>query len=308
MERYFRLNYQRKPEHLQWWLPKERPRASTLSPAEIAERLQEFRSLRKSAVRLQALLPAEKQDAFFELVRYPVAAAALANERYFEGEQGKLEAAQAADAQLAALTAQWDGTLAGGKWRHIMTMEPADAQWRSMRLSSWTPALAESIAVAPEAVRPAAGADWNFSVEAEACNGMRPAEGAAWELIPGLGRSGKGAVAVFPESTSSLAESSLATEAPRMDYDLDLPAAGNYTLQTHLIPTHPLSGSALRFAVSIEGSRNWSCWTFATAARNGQMACWILCGSPPRRYQWTPPANIPCTFTALTPASCWTSW
>jgi hypothetical protein len=37
-----------------------------------------------------------------------------------------------------------------------------------------------------------------------------------------------------------------------MDYDLDLPAAGSYTLQTHLIPTQPLSGSALRFAVSID--------------------------------------------------------
>jgi hypothetical protein len=255
MERYFRLNYQRKPEHLQWWLPKESPRASTLSPAESAERLQEFRSLRKRVERLQALLPAEKQDAFFELVRYPVTGAALANVRYFEGEQGKLGAAQAANDQLAALTAQWDGPLADGKWRHIMSMEPADAQWHSMRLSAWTPELAESIAAAPKAVRPPAGVEWSFSVEAEAYNVMRPSAGAAWELIPGLGRSGKGAVAIFPVSTPSLAESSLATEAPRMDYDLDLPAAGSYTLQTHLIPTHPLSGGALRFAVSIDEGR-----------------------------------------------------
>lgn len=255
MERYFRLNYQRKPEHLQWWLPKESPRSSTLSSAESAERPQEFRSLHKRVERLQALLPEEKQDAFFELVRYPVAGAALANERYFEGEQGKLGAAQAANDQLAALTAQWDGPLADGKWRHVMSMEPADAQWRSMRLSAWTPELAESIAAAPEAVWPDTGAEWNFPVEAEAYNGIRPVAGAAWELIPGLGRSGKGAVAVLPESMHSLTENSLATEAPRMDYDLDLPAAGSYTLQTHLIPTHPLSGSALRFAVSIDEGR-----------------------------------------------------
>jgi hypothetical protein len=134
-------------------------------------------------------------------------------------------------------------------------MEPADAQWHSMRLSAWTRELAESIAAAPKAVRPPAGVEWSFSVEAEAYNVMRPSAGAAWELIPGLGRSGKGAVGIFPVSTPSLAESSLATEAPRMDYDLDLPAAGSYTLQTHLIPTHPLSGGALRFAVSIDEGR-----------------------------------------------------
>jgi hypothetical protein len=254
MERYFRLNYQRKPEHLQWWLPKERPRASTLSPAESAERLQEFRDLRKRVERLQALLPVAKQDAFFELVRYPVAGAALANERYFEGEHGNLAAAQAADAQLATLTAQWDGPLAGGKWRHIMSMEPADAQWRSMRLSTWTPALAASIAAVPGGVQ-AVGDGWHYSVEAETYSRKRPAAEAAWELIPGLGRSGTGAVAVFPESTPSFTESSLASDAPRMDYDLDVPLAGSYTLHAHLIPTHPLSGSTLRFAVSVDEGR-----------------------------------------------------
>jgi Glycosyl hydrolase family 115 len=35
MDEYYRLNFQRKPEHLQWWLPAEKPRASALAPHEI---------------------------------------------------------------------------------------------------------------------------------------------------------------------------------------------------------------------------------------------------------------------------------
>lgn len=247
MDQYYRLNFQRKPEHLQWWLPKESPRPSALNEAEVAERLAAFAALRARVTRVGARLAPAQQDGFFELVGYPVTAAALANERFFEGERGNTAAALAADASLKTLTAYWDSGLAKGKWRHIMSMEPADEQWRSMRIANWQmPAYAR--AAAPTG--PAADAAQAF--EAERFTGKRDVPGAAWQLIPGLGRTGEGAMAVFPTTAPSVALGHVAADAPRLDYALHVVAAGDVTLRAFVLPTHPIDGKELRFAVALD--------------------------------------------------------
>ncbi|TFW35083.1 glycosyl hydrolase 115 family protein, partial [Massilia horti] len=108
MDKYFRLNFDRKPEHLQWWLPKTTPHPSTLSFEESRQRVREFKELQARVEHLQSSIAQAKRDAYFELVAYPVVAAALANERYFEAELGNMERAKAANAELVALTAKWD--------------------------------------------------------------------------------------------------------------------------------------------------------------------------------------------------------
>jgi hypothetical protein len=127
MTDYYRLNFRRRPEHLQWWLPKESPRRSPLTEAEADARLRASVDLR---ARVEALAPAiapPRRDAWFELVAYPVLASSLANERFIEGERGNQAAALAANARIDKLTDWWNTGLAGGKWRHIMAQEPADA-------------------------------------------------------------------------------------------------------------------------------------------------------------------------------------
>src|SRR5581483_8481758 len=109
MRGYYQLNFQRRPEHLQWWLPRETPRPSPFARDEITARLAAFADLRQRADAILARLPAERRDSFFELVAYPVRGSALANERYFNGELGALfptdpgqftARAREADAQL----------------------------------------------------------------------------------------------------------------------------------------------------------------------------------------------------------------
>jgi hypothetical protein len=142
MDEYYRLNFSRKPEHLQWWLPGQPPRPSPLAADEIRARLDDFASLAQRADRVALALPAEKHDAFYELVRYPVRGAMLANRRYFLGERAARQGdetlanrARDADAQLKAETRFFNETLAGGKWRGIMALEPADDTWKSMRIA-----------------------------------------------------------------------------------------------------------------------------------------------------------------------------
>jgi hypothetical protein len=152
MDEYYRLGFARKPEHLQWYLPGEKPRPSDLTQIdygdEVQTRLDAYASLTERVNRLYSAMPPARKDAFYELVAYPVRASALAGERYFFTEkcafyleQGRASAslwaqrAKSADAQLSVETIFFNEKLAGGKWRHIMAMEMGKGEWMSMRSS-----------------------------------------------------------------------------------------------------------------------------------------------------------------------------
>lgn len=219
---FYRLDFARKPEHLQWWLPGQSPRPSDFTDTEIDARLAGFAALRARADRLAAAMPATKREAFFELVGYPVHGAALANQRYFLGERGEADTARAADAGLRELTRRFDEEIASGKWRGFLRLEPADAQWKSMRIAPWTPPaqprgavsrIAGEIAIDPGSARPALA-------------------------VPGLGRSGV-AIPLRSESPLSIPFASSCTE---------------FDVRFELLPTHPLRGDALRLAFAIDGA------------------------------------------------------
>ena len=144
---YHRLNFDRRPEHLQYYLPGEKARPSPLSMAQADARLANFTAMTAAAATLEPAIPADRRDAFFELVTYPVAASAAANHRFFAAEaHDRLRdtdqaqalqrgaAAHGADDRLRTLTHHYNHSIAGGKWRGMMAVEPADGQWRSYRL------------------------------------------------------------------------------------------------------------------------------------------------------------------------------
>lgn len=276
---YFELNFQRRPEHLQWWLPHTRVRPSTLTPEEIAARLAAFDALVQKVESLRQRIPRHRRDAFFELVEYPVRGSALANARYFHAERytqlfnadpiaARRHGAEArrADHELAAITTKYNEEVAGGKWRHFMAVEPADGMWRSFRL---TPPIlpaenmaapARETASATHPQQPAAQADNTpsasapgaFGIEAEAFTAKRDRHGVAWEIVPGLGRTGD-AVTIFPRTAPSIDLERLRSDAPALHYALTLPRAGEFTVHVNLLPTHPLvDGQGLRFALGLD--------------------------------------------------------
>ena len=256
MQRYYQLNFQRKPEHLQWWLPKQTPQPSPLTEAEIAQRLAAFGALQPQAEAVFAALPAERRDAFFELVLYPVRGAALANRRYFNGELAARHAgevgaanfataAQAADAQLVEETRRFNHDIAGGKWRGMVYLEPADNQWSSMRIAPWTlPKFTAQRATSPDA--------GVISREAGHFDRKVDRPGFGWRAIPGLGRTGD-AVTILPATTASIDVAKLATDAARLDYDVSFDRAGEFPVTVNLIPTQPVvARRGLRFGLSLD--------------------------------------------------------
>ena len=276
MDQYYRLNFQRKPEHLQWWLPGEAPRPSPFTADEARLRIEAFAQLRARVDRLWPALSAANRDSFFELVAYPVRGAALANERYYCGELAALGAAsgrpgapelariaQAADARLREETRVFNEQIAGGKWRHIIALEPADSQWSSMRIAPWVlpqfPAgLAPADTPANVAGVAAAGASGFIetggvvSIEAAHFSGKVDRGDTGWRVIPGLGRTGD-AVAVFPTTAASVELTKLATDAPRLDFQVSFSTTGELTARLDLLPTQPVrTGAGLRLAVALD--------------------------------------------------------
>lgn len=246
---HHRLNFERRPEHLQWWLPGDRPRPSPLSVAEADARLADFAANTTALAKVSAAVPQVRRDALFELVGYPVEAAGLANQRFFAAEAhdrlrdgNPAEAmrrgavALAANARLRTLTRAYNETVAGGKWRGFMAMEPADGQWKSYRLTP--PVLpAENLPAAwgaapPPPASPAPPAIvW---VEAEAAGAD-----SGWRRIDGLGRGGASMAAQRAGASLS--------------FDVDLPP-GQWTLAVDMLPTYPtVDGAPLRLSVTRDG-------------------------------------------------------
>ncbi|MET0355310.1 MAG: glycosyl hydrolase 115 family protein, partial [Cellvibrio sp.] len=81
-DEYYKLNYLRKPEHLQYYLPKESPKRSGMTDSELLERITRADNLIARVKALGAMVPVQKANALFELVEYPALASALAHKRF----------------------------------------------------------------------------------------------------------------------------------------------------------------------------------------------------------------------------------
>ncbi|RZL30345.1 MAG: hypothetical protein EOP35_23990, partial [Rubrivivax sp.] len=84
---YYRINFERRPEHLQFHLPGERVKRSGMTPAAVNERLARFAQLLAALDAVRPRIAAAQRDGFFQLVEYPLRASALANERFFALER-----------------------------------------------------------------------------------------------------------------------------------------------------------------------------------------------------------------------------
>ncbi|WP_225421483.1 glycosyl hydrolase 115 family protein [Sphingomonas parva] len=243
LDEHFRLNQERRPEHLQYWLYGDKPRMSPLGEAEIGERLARYARLAAALDRAAAGTAADQRDAFFELVDYPVRAAADANRRYFGAELAArtmasrpaeaarwAAAARAADARVKEMTRRFNEDVAGGKWRHLMTQRLPAGVWP--RFSTAPLDLSEA------GLR--AMSRWAGSRTAR-CAGTAatlPRVAPGWRSHDGLGRSGRALVA--------------AEAGAGLRLTATLPTGCRLALA--LVPTFPTEGeTGFHLAVSANG-------------------------------------------------------
>lgn len=127
---YFRLSAEMKPEHMAGTRVEESDRAywSEVRPIlgdwtkeRVADRVRQYQQLSDKVEALYASLPADRRDAFFQLVKYPVQAAAQMNFKFLCPDR-----CEAAYDSIQSLTYLYNKVCAGGKWDGIMDASPRD--------------------------------------------------------------------------------------------------------------------------------------------------------------------------------------
>jgi hypothetical protein len=166
MARYTKYNGRRKPERLT---------TSTYSAVNYSEAetvAADYNALAAKAEALSKLLPQEQQDAFYELVLFPVKACANLNEMYVAGarnilyaQQGRASANDYAEMARrdftndAALMRHFNRDFAGGKWNHFQDdvhigyttwSEPRVPSMSQIKLVEVTPTNVPTLGVAVE--------------------------------------------------------------------------------------------------------------------------------------------------------------
>ena len=220
---YYRLNFQRKPEHIGW--PK-----NLFNASEVTQRLAAWEKLSVRVAAVEKNIAPELHDTFFELVEYPVKAAALENEKFLAPQKSA-----SAQTKIDGLTDFYNQPLAGGKWRGMMSDNPR----KQLDYQSATNAVIE-------------GTNPYIVIEAEHA-AFVPGKDACWQKISGLGYDGE-AVAIFPTTVAvrNTPEKVLA-ESPCLQFKLDLKTAGDWKFIVRALPTFSVeTGKPQRYAIALD--------------------------------------------------------
>jgi hypothetical protein len=264
---YFRLNQPRKPDHMGFdeknWLLRQPAFSTTLNGDEVAARLAAWQSLVSSLAAVEAKLPAESRDAWFELVGYPVQAAAAANEKalaltraFAASAAGQtnaapfLAAAQSAQAEIARLTKYYNEAVAGGKWNRMMSDHPGN-----LAVFKISTTFVHTNVPAEMAVAVAADGGHRLIIEAEHASAFVPGTDAKWKILRGLGYNGA-AVAVFPTTVRVRATpEKILAESPCLQFKTMLPSAGDWKVTLRTLPTFSVeTGKPQRYAIAFDAA------------------------------------------------------
>ena len=229
MEAHYQLSYIRKPEFMGNTREEERdPKYKVIkdlpwSEQTISERLRSYTVLSDVVERIESNIPADRQDAYFQLVKYPVQAAAQMNRKILTAQLARHSKADwrqsdAAFDSIASLTQQYN-SLQNGKWNRMMDFQP-----RKLPVFK---RVEHTTATEPMMTDRKMLCKWN----AMECTYGKPVpyEGLGYERKAAGIRKGSSLTFAFD------------------DYGED-----SVEVEIRLLPSHPLDEKQLRFAISVD--------------------------------------------------------
>lgn len=256
MQEFYRLAYIRKPEFLGHTRTEERNPDYKIvsdlpwSEEEIEERLATYKGLSDKVEQLWSVIPDEKKDAYFQLVKYPVQAAAQMNNKLLGAQlarHGKADWAvsDAAYDSIVALTKIYNNE----KWNRIMDFQPRKLPVFE-RVERKT-----LLSTLPEKRQPV------YSWNGADCTKGNPV------IQEGLGYEGK-AVAV--------------TKDTEVTFEFDDWKTDSVEVEVRLLPNHPVNGNQLRFTMTLDG-KAMPPVAFETKGRSEEWKENVLCNQAVRR-------------------------
>ena len=229
MEAHYQLSYIRKPEFMGNTREEERdPKYKVIkdlpwSEQAISERLRSYTVLSDVVERMGSNIPTDRQDAYFQLVKYPVQAAAQMNRKILTAQLARHSKADwkqsdAAFDSIASLTQQYN-SLQNGKWNRMMDFQP-----RKLPVFK---RVEHTAATEPMVTDRKMLCKWN----AMECTYGKPVpyEGLGYERKAAGIRKGSSLTFAFD------------------DYGKD-----SVEVEIRLLPSHPLDEKQLRFAISVD--------------------------------------------------------
>lgn len=229
MEAHYQLSYIRKPEFMGNTREEERdPKYKVIkdlpwSEQTISERLRSYTVLSDVVERMESNIPVDRQDAYFQLVKYPVQAAAQMNRKILTAQLARHSKADwkqsdAAFDSIASLTQQYN-SLQNGKWNRMMDFQP-----RKLPVFK---RVEHTAATEPMVTDRKILCKWN----AMECTYGKPVpcEGLGYERKAAGIRKGSSLTFAFD------------------DYGKD-----SVEVEIRLLPSHPLDEKQLRFAISVD--------------------------------------------------------
>lgn len=223
-----------------------------------------WRQLAEQAEALRLHIPAEAQDAYFQLVYYPAVASACVAEiynavtqNYYYADRGDVRANAFADrakelfTKDSLLTEYYNHQMAGGKWNGMMRDKHIGYQQWFMPERNQLPNLRY---VPQRDARPSVPlhetATEEYSIEAIHYNKNIPAEGVSWQLLPDLGR-GEGSMGINPVT----AKSDETGNGPQLEYQIKINKEGLTKIAIGILPTQDVQPErGLRLGVKMDDS------------------------------------------------------
>lgn len=223
--------------------------------------LNEYRALAIDALRLKEKIPAEYQDAYYQLVLYPIDACSNLYEMYYAVAKNRqlaakydLQANYYADRvkecfeRNAYLDRKYNTEIAGGKWQHMMDQ---------MRIGykSWNDSKENIMPEVTYVYDDNASKEKVFqekngyvSMEAENFSGLNNSDRIHWEVIPDFGKT-KSGVTTFPQNAYPKADENI-----YLEYDINFESKGEFEVQLLLAPTLNFNhNKGLRYEISFDG-------------------------------------------------------
>jgi hypothetical protein len=319
MTRYYALSFIRKPEFMGfngYSDPINRTAFNPLAWPSVGgadqnhARAAAWASLRVEDSAIVKALPQQYVSAYFELVGYPVEAAAAQDEKFLATDLTFLDAHNHNDAALttdsARAHAAYDtvqsltnhyNSIEKGKWDGMMSADPRERHVFEMPHTatssdssaplpaSW--AAAASTAPAPSPAPASGFVEQHATVSINAAHFARKSDGqiAKWNVLADLGIPGSsveyGAPGLLANPDHATAISG-PQAAPWLEYDFTTTTTGDAMLALHLLPTFPVdSDHRLRYAVSIDGATPIELDASATTTKKSKNA-----GDGPSNSGW----------------------
>ena len=231
---YSKMNLERKPEV-------QRVGIYSVETGEAQRMFNRWDELEKRTLSLSKKMPAEMQDAFYQLVEYPAVASAGVAKIYLAATLGDSITMQTLFERDKQMTDKYNKVIADGKWDGMMLDKHIGYHMWSMPSENTLPQVAK-----PSGKTGITACE--TAIMAHDYTRRTATDDARWVFLPGLGR-GKGNMGIEPVTAKSRPLGDGAT----LEYDINFSQSGRQKLALGILPTNDINPSrGLRIGIRID--------------------------------------------------------